>query len=413
MRPLPLSTRLLLLLLLAGSAPATWGFDYRGETSLEARYFASSLPQDRGEGQLYQAIHLDTEFWHDLNQRRDLLTLAPYVRLDARDSQRNLADIRELSWIHVGNGYELRTGIRQVYWGVTEGARLVNIINQTDGADGPDTEKTLGQPMVNLALESGGHMLDLFLLIGARERTFPGKDGRLRFPVVVEADQSRWESDQGQGGIDFAARWQWNYYPVVLGLSAFSGTAREPELELGPDLQNPRLTPFYPLIEQLGLDLQATQGDLLWKLEAIQRWGGREDFHAANAGFEYTQVGILDSRMDLGWLLEGLYQSREGSAAVPFERDILLGWRLGFNDLAGSEILASTIVDTRTFEWLASIEARRRLGNNLSVAAEIRYIGGTPSPQSTEAFLSNPDSRYNLRPLSRDSYGQIEFSWFF
>lgn len=408
-----LLTRLTLLLALTSLAPLSWSQNYRGETSFQARYFASSQPQDGSQGQLHPAIGITAEIWRDYNRGRDLLTFTPYLRLDARDSQRNLADIRELSWIHVGDSYELRTGIRQVYWGVTEGANLVNIINQTDGADGPDTDKTLGQPMINLAVESGSHMFDLFVLVGARERTFPGEDGRLRFPIVVDAGRSSWESDEGQGAIDYAARWQWNYYPIVLGVTAFSGTAREPELELELSSDGPRLTPFYPVIQQAGLDLQAVQGDLLWKLEAIQRWGGREDFHAANAGFEYTQVGILDSRMDLGWLAEGLYQSRDGSAAVPFERDLLLGWRFVFNDLAGSEILASTIIDTRTQEHVVSIEGRRRLGNSWSVSGELRYIGGTPEPQTPEAFLSNPDTRYTLRPLSRDSYGQIEFSWFF
>lgn len=406
-------SQLTLMLLLTGFLSPAWGLDYRGEASVEARYFANSAAQDREQGRLYPAIHLGVEFWHSGNKGRDLLTFAPYLRLDARDSERNLADIRELSWIHVGNFYELRTGIRQVYWGVTEGADLVNIINQTDGADGPDSDRTLGQPMVNLALEQGNHMLDLFLLIGARERTFPGEDGRLRLPVVAGAGESRWESSQGQGGIDLAARWQWNYYPLVLGVTGFSGTAREPELELNTNPERPELTAFYPLIQQIGLDLQATQGDLLWKLEAIQRRGGREDFHAINAGFEFTQVGILDSRMDLGWLAEGLYHNRESTVVAPFERDILLGWRLVFNDLAGSEILASTIVDTRTTEQVISVEARRRIGNAVSVSAQLRYIGGTPPPQTPAAFLSNPDSRYTLRPLSRDSYGHIEFSWFF
>ncbi len=60
-------------------------------------------------------------------------------------------DIRELSWIHVGNGWESRVGIRKVFWGVTEGRHLVDIINQTDQVDQVDGEEKLGQPMINLS----------------------------------------------------------------------------------------------------------------------------------------------------------------------------------------------------------------------------------------------------------------------
>lgn len=400
-----------LILVLCSLSADVFSVDFRGDISVEHRSFLNKGAQ--GQHRQHSAISFGAEFWHSVSASNDLLTFSPYFRLDPEDSDRHLYDIRELAWIHVGKGYELRTGIRQVYWGVTESASLVNIINQTDSADSPDTRKTLGQPMVNLAIDWGNQMLDLFLLAGSRTRTFPGEDGRLRLPITIDSDASRWESSQEQRRIDLAARWQLNQYPFVIGISAFSGTAREPDLIIHGEASNIRLVPFYPLINQVGIDFQAIQGDLLWKLEAIQRWGGRENFHAVIAGFEFTHVGILNSRVDLGWLAEGLYHNRENTLAMPFERDILLGFRLSFNDLYGSEILASTIIDTKNHERIHSIEGRRRLTNHWSISSMIRLIEGTPKPQSIDAFLSNTDTTYNLRPLSLDSYVQIEISRFF
>jgi len=72
--------------------------------------------------------------------------------VDEHDDNRTHGDIRELSWIHVGSNWETRVGVRKVFWGVTEGRHLVDIINQTDAVDQVDGEEKLGQPMINLSV---------------------------------------------------------------------------------------------------------------------------------------------------------------------------------------------------------------------------------------------------------------------
>ena len=65
--------------------------------------------------------------------RIDSFTFQPFIRIDQQDEERSHFDIRELAWLHVGNDWELRTGIRKVFWGVNESQHLVDIINQTIG----------------------------------------------------------------------------------------------------------------------------------------------------------------------------------------------------------------------------------------------------------------------------------------
>lgn len=392
-------------------ATAAHALDGRGELALEHTQFPRAGAQ--GQHREHPSVSAQIELWHSPNDGRDTFSLTPFLRWDRRDEERSHWDLRELSWVHVRGGMELRTGWRQVFWGVTEGVHLVDIINQTDAVESVDGERKLGQPMLNLALEQGDHMFDLFLLIGARERTFPGAEGRLRLPIVVDRAQTRWESRRADERLDLAARWQWNAYPLRLGLSGFSGHAREPELLPLASAAGVVLAPYYPLIHQVGVDAQITQGDLLWKLELIQRWGGREDYQAADAGLEYTQVGILDTPADLGWLLELLYDSRGRAASTPFQQDLLLGWRLAFNDAASTTLLASVILDPDSGEQLWSLEGQHRLADAWSLALELRQIGGTPAPQQAEDFLLAADARHALRPLARDSFVRTTLSWFF
>lgn len=404
------------------------GMNFRGEAALEAWAFSSDGAQ--GQARENVAGRLSISLWKTFNGGNDTLSITPFVRIDGTDSTRSHADLREAAWVHPAGSLELRAGIRQVFWGVTEGTHLVDIINQTDAVDSLDGEQKLGQPMLNLSLEHGTSLLDFFVLTGSRERTFPGADGRLRLPLLVDKNLTQYESSHENRHIDLAARWQITADKIRIGISGFSGTAREPELQVvidptrisyAPDgiptgFQSgyqPVFAPYYPVIQQAGLDLQVTQGDLLWKVEAVQRHGYARTYHASNSGMEYTQVGAFGTTLDVGWLAEYLHDNRGEMSTSAFEHDVLIGWRIAFNNTASSEILASMIVDDHTGETLFSLEGAHRLGENLRIALEMRHFSHTPSPQSTFDFLTQPDLVNKLRPLANDDFIRIEATWFF
>lgn len=415
-------------LFLAGVVAPAAAWERRGEIGVEAFGFVRSGAQ--GQDAASAALSWRGEWWTSWNEGRDVVTVAPFVRFDSADRERRGADLRQLEWTHARrDGIELRSGIRQVFWGVTEGEHLVDIINQTDQVAALDGEQKLGQPMVSVGLERGAQQLEAFVLLGARERTYPGRDGRLRLPLVVDGDLAGFESGRGRERVDGALRYQFNAGRLRLALSGFSGTAREPELRpvvdparlayagpvpvgLQPGYQ-PVLAPFYPVIDQIGLEAQFTAGDGLWKLEAIERHGQGEVFRAFDAGVELTQVGIAGSRLDVGWLAEYLYDSRDDAATTPFADDVLVGARLAFNDVAGSELLASVIVDRDTHEALWSLEGSRRLGECCKLALEARAFADTPPPQDTWEFLVAPDAAHRLRALAQDDYLRLAWTRYF
>jgi hypothetical protein len=419
--------RLIVLAALLATAPLAPAWEQRHELGVEGFAFADTGAQ--GQAQADAALSWRGEFWRQWHDGRDVLTVVPFLRVDAEDRERRRIDLRQAEWLHAGEGYELRAGVRQVFWGVTEGTHLVDILNQTDQAGALDGEQKVGQPMLSLGSERGAHQLEAFVLVGARERSYPGRDGRLRLPLVVDNDLASFESRRGRERVDGALRYQFNRGGLRLALSGFSGTAREPELRpvvdatrlvyagpvpvgLQPGYQ-PVLAPHYALIDQLGLELQLTAGDWLWKLEAVERHGQGPRFSAADAGFEVTQVGIAGTRADVGWLAEYLHDSRGAQATTPFEHDVLLGARLAANDTAGSELLASVIVDDETGEQLWSLEGSRRLGEHSRLALEVRVFAHTPPPQDAFAFLAAPDTAHRLRPLADDDYLRLAWTRFF
>lgn len=378
---------------------AGWAAGWSGFAEIEARGFPhdSLDPAQRGSG---FSLALQPEYvldWDDGNQR---LAVVPFVRLDQRDRERTHADLRELEWLVVGAGYEWRVGIRKVFWGVTESQHLVDIINQTDLVENLDGEDKLGQPMVNMALIRHWGTLDLFVLPGFRDRTFPGTKGRLRTQPRVDADQAEFESSRGRGHIDLAARWSKAIGDLDLGTAYFWGTSREPRLLPGMSDGALVLIPRYELIHQASVDAQFTRDRWLWKLETITRTGQGRRFSALTGGVEFTLSTILDTPADLGLIAEYLYDDRGREAPTPFQDDIMIGSRLTFNDVQSSEALIGVIADRRSSARLVNVEASRRLGKTWRLGAEVRVFIGIPGDDPLDA-------------LRRDDYAQMVLSRYF
>ncbi len=375
-----------LLLGVAGAVPPAIAGEWSGNIALEMRGFSQS-PAYSGQQASSLAFSFQPEYYHSWDDGDQSFLFVPFVRADNRDPERSHADIRELSWTRASRDWELRMGIRKVYWGVTESQHLVDIINQTDLVENIDGEDKLGQPMVNFAWIQNWGTLDLFFLPGFRERTFPGVKGRLRTALVVDTDQVQYESSREDKHLDAAIRWSHSAGDWDWGVSHFYGTSRDPVLLPGmDDTGNPVLLPRYEIIHQTGLALQATKGDWLWKLEAIRRESRQDTYTAATGGFEFTLVGIADSAHDLGLLLEYSFDDRGEGASTPFEDDLFVGARWVFNDVQSTEILAGVFFDRRQDGHLFNIEASRRLGNAWKLSAEMRIWSQHPVTDPLYSF---------------------------
>jgi len=354
---------------------------WSGYVSGEQRLFTQSPADDSQVDGGSLSFSTELEYVHDWNDGDDRIAFVPFARWDEYDAERTHMDIRELVWQHRSYDWELQTGIGKVFWGVTESQHLVDIINQTDLVENIDGEEKLGQPMVNLTLLKDWGTLDLFVLPGFRERTFPGEQGRYRPTPKIE-DSGSYESGAEDKHVDYAFRWSQTFDDLDVGVSHFYGTSREPRIV--PTIQSGILVlePFYDIINQTGLDLQLTLDAWLWKLEAIHRSGQGETFNALTGGFEYTFVAINDTAVDFGLIVEYLHDDRGANPSVSFDNDIFFGGRVAMNDAASSEILLGATVDVDTDAQFYNIEASRRFGESWILSVEGRFIsssgGGDP-----------------------------------
>jgi len=385
---------LLLSALIAETGRASWNIS--SNIDLTTRIFTEDprwTNQDDTTTQLSIAGTVEARYRGEESRA----SIIPYLRYDETDDERSLADLREAYWAKEGEAFELLIGVNTVFWGVTESVHLVDIINQTDAVADIDGEDKLGQPMINLELQRDWGLVSAYVLPYFRERTFAGEDGRLRTPLPVDTDNPQFESSDEENHVDLALRYSHYVGSIDVGLSAFSGTSREPRLL--PNANGSKLIPFYDQIDQLGLDLQYTGDAWLWKLEAIARETQTDSFNAAVGGFEYTFYQVADSAADVGVLLELQYDGRDDEeAATLADNDLFAGVRLALNDTQDTSVLAGMGYDLETSESYVNIEADRRLGDDYVLELRARFFTNA-EPDDTSYAIENDD--YLQLQLSR------------
>lgn len=370
------------------------------------------------------------------------ITVNAFGRWDSADDDRNHGDLRELHWQGVFGSWEIRAGASRVFWGKTESLHLVDVINQDDALENIDGEDKLGQPMlrINRVLPFGS--AQLYVLPYFRERQFPGEEGRLRASPVIDEDGAVYESGAEEQHVDWALRLDGWAGGLDYGLSWFSGTQRDPKflpgdynVDVAPTLGNTlfpflnpllpgvidpqfsvellSLFPYYGLMDQLGLDAQYTTGAWLWKLEALWREEdnrkgselnptiiAEDQYTAAAAGLEYTFYGVFDSAVDVGMLVEYLWEEDGLERGSAFQNDVFIATRIAANDVADTALLAGAAVDLDNDSQFFNVEFSRRIGNSSKLSIEARV------------FHQIADSDV-FSAIAKDDYLQLTYNLYF
>jgi len=371
-----------------------------GYVSAETRLYPNSA-RYLGQEDHSASFVIKPEYYHEFEDGSSF-TFVPFYRLNSADEERTHFDIRELTFLWLQDDFELRLGVRKVFWGATEILHLVDIINQFDLVENIDFEDKLGQPMANISFSRDWGTLDLFWLPYFRERTFPGKGGRLRSAAVVDVDKAEYESAAEEWHSDWAFRYSHFFGDWDVGISQFTGTSREPTLLSSTNSDGDAIfIPRYEQITQTSLDFSYVTGEWLWKGEALYRAGlGNENYYAWTGGFEYTFTRFLDSQMDLGVIGEWMYDTRQDQATNAFENDFAGGLRLAFNNAASTEALFGWIQDIDSEARLLFLEASHRFGDNWLLTTEFR------------AFINQPATDFFF-PQRDDEILQVELAYYF
>lgn len=378
-----------LLALILPVGTSAMEMEVEGEVEFEYRGFWQA-PQNDVASRNYGSIATELEIGFYDTSNTHAFIFKGFARGDSHDAERSHSDLREAKYRFVDGDFEAVIGLDKVFWGVTEFVHLVDIINQTDASESIDGEQKLGQPMLRASYVSPVGTFTAFYLPVFRERHFVGRKGRPSGPIEIDNHQALYESEHGDRQHDIALRYNHFIGQWDIGVAYFDGTAREPILS-PTNIQAGRIVPFYPLREQVSLDAQATIGPWLLKLEALTMKETGERSARLVTGIEYSFYGIFNTASDLGMVAEYMWDERDTSAPHPFNNDLGIGLRWTANDSQSTTLLAGAIIDLDHGSAGLSIEAERRLTNQLKVSFETRFQTHIDQTDATLFALKDED----------------------
>ncbi|NHN38209.1 hypothetical protein G8764_12950 [Pseudomaricurvus alcaniphilus] len=369
------------------------------ELGVEYQFFPQKAAAGRDNYSADQYAYASLGWDQYFADQRWLVEFDGYLGWDRHDENRQRADLRTLALSYYADRFDVKIGFATEFWGVTESRHLVDILNQTSVADNIDEEVKLGQPMLKWQTHQDWGNLQLFWLPGFRERVFAAPGARLNPALPIDASRSRYASGAEDKHQDVALRYAHTLGAWDLGLAYFRGTSREPLLDPKFNAAGELvLSPYYEQIEQTSLDLQRTGAGLLLKLEAIQRHGSRQgSYHALVSGFEFTQVGVFGSAMDLGYIAEYLYDQRGEQATTTFQNDLFLGLRLAANNIAQTSLLLGVYHDRKTSGQALRLELNTRLRDDLVLELEGQAFRNLADTDLLHGFRNDDYLRASLK----------------
>ena len=350
-----------------------------------------------------------------------------FGRLDGRDSNRTVFIVEEL-WGEAKFGiFKLRIGADVLNWTATEAFHPADIINARNLDSDSENYEKLGEPMVRLSAKIGSGSISAFFFPYYTETIFPAQSSRLSFiPSDVRVGQfirmdARGRLTENQFGPQGALRITQSFRGIDIGIHVVHHMDRlQPEILFDRDQGLPRA--LFRTVTQIGGTYQHVIGPVIAKLEAgyrvfaapndnmtefgevqdrnhLQLAAGLEYGSLIDSGIEFTVLAEAQS-IFLGKEIESWFTGDDVSGVKAlrrnlgvFQRDVLIGLRVAFNDVDSKQLFVNGIVDLDDPEQiLFNASYSQRLSNSWSVSAAIRLVFGPSSSAASQGFAVPPAS---------------------
>jgi len=325
------------------------------------------------------------------------------VRHDMVDDERSVV-IGEEAWLGLTvERLELKAGLQTLTWSATEAFHPADVVNSRYFDSSIETPDKLGEPMVSASIRLwSGSQLTLMYMPVFMKPVLPSRRSRYNLfgpgvtpPPITHLDRNG-RDESGLLAHQGALRFTQTVGGADLGLHVMQHVERFAPI-VAPRLNEPVPTlalVYLPTLEA-GLTYLHVAGPVVIKAEGTYRHYLAEksrvfgelpelDHGLLAVGLEY---GLShESGSDSTFLLEGMQAflvGEDARAVRPlFDHDLMVGYRLAFNDEQGKALLVTAVIDAvRPEQFFANVLYSQRLTERWSADGGVRIARVPPRGQ--------------------------------
>jgi len=415
--------------------------EYQAQIGTTLKQFEIDTDVENNE---YQ-ISLKTKFQSDWEQDFLRIHFGFFNRYDPDDDSRNIFDFDEAYVKTTFGNWSMSAGNHIFNWSVLEIFHPVDNINAKNlEANGELTER-LGQRSIIISKEFEASLLEFIVLLETKHSIFPGQHNRsgpqyaLGSPKFVTGDYELEESpDMAQGGIRYIHNFDTVDFDFHI-LRRFDNNNNifsiPKPANTSPGISDLDLVPYYFPVTQLGVAVQGTWEEYIYKIEVINL-----DYDNYDIEFFVPHVVIPRTILDHQLFAAGLEHSKsyendtEGTYFIEyqtilgttieearginvFQRDMSIGYRHNFNDFNGNTTTVAIVSDIdHGREHIFNFSHKLIFKEVWEFNAAVRIIEAPESTKFNEITDINdidPTSLEGLKPLRESDNIFIELTRLF
>lgn len=308
-----------------------------GEVEISSSIFFNDISGDNRKNTL-NSSSLEYNFFFENNNLSGKLKAK--ATLSDPEAAQDI-DFNEAYLDYAYDDFNVLVGNNIVFWGKNEFYNPVDIVNSKDFSGGLAQGDKIGQPMINMKRYFDTSELNLFIL-PATNNIYP--TSKVRSQLALDIDSANtFANGASKNNTGMALRWSGYVDEYDYGFSYYQGNTKDPALVV----TSGQLKPKYSEITQLGFDIQATFGDILYKGEVIYRDnqynydGNIDDYTNYIVGLEHNNYGVFSQNWDLANIVEYAYDTRGSKSHHGYQNDLFLGARLVLNNIEDTQYFLS------------------------------------------------------------------------
>lgn len=405
-----LKTLVVLSLFVSVGSYAQDEYSGQGEVALEFRQFEKDQSELTEDTNISVFSRLEQRYKSDPFEH----VFRGYARVDKKDQNRAFVALEDAYFSsYLLEEYKVLAGYKLFNWTATEAFHPADVINSRNFDSNLENLEKKGELTLEFEAPFFDGVLQFYYFPRFEEPEYPGEQSRLssvkleRSVVVDGVDTTTNEYWTNQ----FAIRMTQSLFDADISIHYLNhidrnmpmvGTTNYTTILGNLQPLTSQVTPYYYRKSQIGGTYQQVFGDLIVKFEFANRTFEQDKtiltaksatLKAANAGnyeakfienhteaaFGLEYVLSLPGGVDANLFFEGNgifgVEEQERIDRSTFQRDIMLGFRIAFNDVMGTEIYTTLITDIeRDNEYLLNAKISRRLSDNWKFEGGLRVI---------------------------------------